>query len=59
LIQDWLENNPKASICTPEGVNEFREVAIFQDYHGLPEFRNVRKYKLRKKNVFSSLSIYV
>ncbi|KAH8513369.1 hypothetical protein Peur_057180 [Populus x canadensis] len=40
LIQDWLENNPKASICTPEGVNEFREVAIFQDYHGLPEFRN-------------------
>ncbi|KAJ7004151.1 hypothetical protein D5086_007022 [Populus alba] len=40
LIQDWLKNNPKASICTPEGVNEFREVAIFQDYHGLPEFRN-------------------
>jgi len=52
LIQDWLENNPKASICTPEGVNEFREVAIFQDYHGLPEFRNVRKYKLRKKKCF-------
>ncbi|KAJ6415132.1 hypothetical protein OIU84_004013 [Salix udensis] len=40
LIQDWLKNNPKASICTPEGVNEFREIAIFQDYHGLPEFRN-------------------
>ena len=50
LIQDWLKNNPKASICTPEGVNDFREVAIFQDYHGLPEFRNVRKYKLIKKN---------
>ncbi|KAJ6701773.1 BIFUNCTIONAL ASPARTATE AMINOTRANSFERASE AND GLUTAMATE/ASPARTATE-PREPHENATE AMINOTRANSFERASE-RELATED [Salix koriyanagi] len=40
LIQDWLKKNPKASICTPEGLNEFREIAIFQDYHGLPEFRN-------------------
>lgn len=40
LIQDWLKKNPKASICSPEGLNEFREIAIFQDYHGLPEFRN-------------------
>ncbi|XP_011029354.1 PREDICTED: 1-aminocyclopropane-1-carboxylate synthase-like [Populus euphratica] len=40
LIQDWLKKNPKASICSPEGLNEFRETAIFQDYHGLPEFRN-------------------
>jgi hypothetical protein len=59
LIQDWLKKNPKASICSPEGLNEFREIAIFQDYHGLPEFRNVRRYKLTKKNLLSSsLSIY-
>lgn len=40
FIKEWLMKNPEASICTPEGVNEFREIAIFQDYHGLPEFRN-------------------
>lgn len=41
LIQEWIRNNPKASICTPEGVNQFRNIANFQDYHGLPEFRQV------------------
>ncbi|KAL5814235.1 hypothetical protein ACOSQ3_025025 [Xanthoceras sorbifolium] len=40
LVQEWLKNNPKASICSAEGVYEFRDIAIFQDYHGLPEFRN-------------------
>ncbi|XP_004492797.1 1-aminocyclopropane-1-carboxylate synthase-like [Cicer arietinum] len=40
LIEEWIRNNPKASICTPEGVNQFRHIANFQDYHGLPEFRN-------------------
>ncbi|KAL3743010.1 hypothetical protein ACJRO7_018333 [Eucalyptus globulus] len=40
LVQKWLENNPEASICTKEGVDKFRDIAIFQDYHGLPEFRN-------------------
>nr|AFT92042.2 1-aminocyclopropane-1-carboxylate synthase [Paeonia lactiflora] len=40
VIQEWVLNNPKASICTPEGINEFRDTAIFQDYHGFPEFRN-------------------
>ncbi|BBG97584.1 ACC synthase 1 [Prunus dulcis] len=39
LIEDWIKKNPKASICTPEGVEEFKNVAIFQDYHGFPEFR--------------------
>ncbi|KAK2631796.1 hypothetical protein EUGRSUZ_L02435 [Eucalyptus grandis] len=38
LVQKWLENNPEASICTKEGVDKFRDIAIFQDYHGLPEF---------------------
>ncbi|CAI9755475.1 unnamed protein product [Fraxinus pennsylvanica] len=40
LIQEWVENNPKASICTPQGSNGFNDIAVYQDYHGLPEFRN-------------------
>ncbi|KAG5029995.1 hypothetical protein AAZX31_05G197200 [Glycine max] len=40
LVEDWILNNPEASICTPEGINDFRAIANFQDYHGLPEFRN-------------------
>ncbi|KAF3448616.1 hypothetical protein FNV43_RR09329 [Rhamnella rubrinervis] len=40
LVEKWILNNPKASICTAEGVNQFRDIALFQDYHGLPEFRN-------------------
>jgi len=42
LVQNWIMNNPEASICTLEGVHNFKEMANFQDYHGLPEFRNVR-----------------
>ncbi|KAK2984579.1 hypothetical protein RJ640_018957 [Escallonia rubra] len=40
LIQDWIMNNPRASICTAEGADDFKDIAIYQDYHGLPEFRN-------------------
>nr|POE83755.1 1-aminocyclopropane-1-carboxylate synthase 1 [Quercus suber] len=39
LIQEWIRRNPKASICTAEGVHEFKNIAIFQDYHGFKEFR--------------------
>lgn len=39
LIEDWIKNNPEASICTTEGVSEFKSIANFQDYHGLPAFR--------------------
>ncbi|KAH9608341.1 hypothetical protein KSS87_002126, partial [Heliosperma pusillum] len=39
LIKEWIIKNPQASICTNEGVNRFSDIAIFQDYHGLPEFR--------------------
>ena len=46
LSEDWIRKNPKASICTAEGVNEFKNIAIFQDYHGLPEFRQVNIYNL-------------
>ncbi|XP_059648687.1 uncharacterized protein LOC132294733 [Cornus florida] len=40
LTQWWIMNNPKASICTVEEANDFKDIAIYQDYHGLPEFRN-------------------
>ncbi|MED6156483.1 acetyl-CoA synthetase [Stylosanthes scabra] len=39
LVQQWITSNPEASICTAEGVHEFKDVANFQDYHGLPLFR--------------------
>ncbi|KAJ8427357.1 hypothetical protein Cgig2_000486 [Carnegiea gigantea] len=39
LINEWMMQNPQASICTHEGVHRFMDIAIFQDYHGLPEFR--------------------
>ncbi|EPS62904.1 1-aminocyclopropane-1-carboxylate synthase, partial [Genlisea aurea] len=38
-IEEWIKENPTASICTAEGVEEFRDVALFQDYHGLAQFR--------------------
>ncbi|KAG7019125.1 1-aminocyclopropane-1-carboxylate synthase CMW33, partial [Cucurbita argyrosperma subsp. argyrosperma] len=40
MIVDWLRKHPEASICTPEGLERFKSIANFQDYHGLPEFRN-------------------
>lgn len=55
LVKDWILDNPKASICTAEGVDEFRDIAIFQDYHGLPEFRKV--WNIRKLCIFSLLHI--
>ncbi|CAK7348821.1 unnamed protein product [Dovyalis caffra] len=39
LIIDWIKKHPTASICTPEGANMFKDIANFQDYHGLREFR--------------------
>nr|XP_043631171.1 1-aminocyclopropane-1-carboxylate synthase-like [Erigeron canadensis] len=40
LIQEWMAKHPEASICTHEGGFDFKEIAIFQDYHGLPKFRS-------------------
>ncbi|CAH2063225.1 unnamed protein product, partial [Thlaspi arvense] len=39
LIKEWIKANPQASICTAEGIDGFSDVAIFQDYHGLKQFR--------------------
>ncbi|KAE8681553.1 1-aminocyclopropane-1-carboxylate synthase [Hibiscus syriacus] len=44
LIEKWILENPDASICTAEGVDKFRDIAIFQDYHGLKELE--RRYLL-------------
>lgn len=44
LIKDWVANNQSESICTSEGVDKFTEIAIYQDYHGLPKFRKVGDY---------------
>ncbi|KAI4326897.1 hypothetical protein L6164_019418 [Bauhinia variegata] len=50
VIQEWVMSNPKASICTLEGVRNFSDIANFQDYHGLPEFRNaVAKFMARTR----------
>ncbi|XP_010669851.2 1-aminocyclopropane-1-carboxylate synthase [Beta vulgaris subsp. vulgaris] len=54
LIKEWMVQNPQASICTNEGVDKFTDIANFQDYHGLPEFRHaVAKYmgKMRGDSV--------
>ncbi|GER57420.1 1-aminocyclopropane-1-carboxylate synthase [Striga asiatica] len=40
MIEEWIDKNQKASITTREGVHAFRNIALYQDYHGLPEFRN-------------------
>ncbi|XP_057519178.1 1-aminocyclopropane-1-carboxylate synthase-like [Amaranthus tricolor] len=40
LVKEWVMKHPKASICTVEGVDAFKDTAIFQDYHGFPHFRN-------------------
>ncbi|WVZ86828.1 LOW QUALITY PROTEIN: hypothetical protein U9M48_033552 [Paspalum notatum var. saurae] len=37
LIEEWSLSHPEASICTPQGASQFRRIANFQDYHGLPE----------------------
>lgn len=39
LIEEWSKAHPEASICTAEGASQFKRIANFQDYHGLPEFR--------------------
>ncbi|XP_010261352.1 PREDICTED: 1-aminocyclopropane-1-carboxylate synthase-like [Nelumbo nucifera] len=39
LIEDWTKRHPEASICTAEGIKGFKDIATFQDYHGLLTFR--------------------
>ncbi|KAK3425645.1 hypothetical protein EUGRSUZ_F02211 [Eucalyptus grandis] len=39
LVESWLERNPEATEFTNGGTT-FRDIALFQDYHGLPAFKN-------------------
>ncbi|KAL3526919.1 hypothetical protein ACH5RR_011575 [Cinchona calisaya] len=39
LLESWLAENPDASGFKRNGESIFRELALFQDYHGLPAFK--------------------
>ncbi|KAL1567890.1 1-aminocyclopropane-1-carboxylate synthase 3 [Salvia divinorum] len=40
LLESWLAANPDAAGFKRGGHSIFRELALFQDYHGLPVFKN-------------------
>nr|KJB14672.1 hypothetical protein B456_002G136900 [Gossypium raimondii] len=40
LVESWLRRNPDAMGLKKDGESVFRELALFQDYHGLPAFKN-------------------
>ncbi|KAJ1293798.1 hypothetical protein BS78_01G096300 [Paspalum vaginatum] len=40
LLEEWLEANPDALGLRRGGASVFRELALFQDYHGMPAFKN-------------------
>ncbi|XP_057806823.1 1-aminocyclopropane-1-carboxylate synthase 3-like [Salvia miltiorrhiza] len=40
LLESWLAANPDAAAFKRGGHSIFRELALFQDYHGLPAFKN-------------------
>ncbi|GLT44242.1 hypothetical protein SLA2020_181510 [Shorea laevis] len=39
LLESWLAKNPDAAGFRRNGQFIFRELALFQDYHGLPDFK--------------------
>lgn len=43
LLESWLAKNPDAAGFKRDGQSIFRELALFQDYHGLPAFKKVRE----------------
>ncbi|KAL9229860.1 hypothetical protein vseg_005281 [Gypsophila vaccaria] len=54
LLESWLEKNPDPSSFMKKGHSIFKDLALFQDYHGLPEFKKALvKYmsKLRGNKV--------
>ncbi|KAG6784412.1 hypothetical protein POTOM_010104 [Populus tomentosa] len=40
LIESWIARNPDAVGLKKNGTSIFKELALFQDYHGLPAFKN-------------------
>ena len=49
LVEEWLEKNPDALGLRRGAASVFRELALFQDYHGLPEFRQVSSARTNTK----------
>lgn len=41
LLESWLANNPEPALFKRNGMSVFKELALFQDYHGLPAFKMV------------------
>lgn len=39
LLESWLGKNPDVAGFKNDGKSIFRELALFQDYHGLPSFK--------------------
>eukprot|EP00253_Pinus_taeda_P032651 PITA_32651 len=39
LLESWLLAHPNASICAEEELSRFKEIALYQGYHGLPTCR--------------------
>nr|GEV89657.1 1-aminocyclopropane-1-carboxylate synthase 3-like [Tanacetum cinerariifolium] len=40
LLETWLEKNPDATSFKKDEQSIFKDLALFQDYHGLPSFKN-------------------
>ncbi|KAK7352513.1 hypothetical protein VNO80_17935 [Phaseolus coccineus] len=40
LLKSWLQRNPDIVGMKQDGVSVFKELALFQDYHGLPALKN-------------------
>lgn len=41
LLESWLKNNPDSAGFGNQNNSIFKELALFQDYHGLPAFKKV------------------
>nr|QDY98235.1 1-aminocyclopropane-1-carboxylate synthase 1 [Rubus idaeus] len=39
ILKSWIANNPDAAGFKRNGESIFAELALFQDYHGIPEFK--------------------
>ncbi|KAL8492186.1 hypothetical protein ACS0TY_023715 [Phlomoides rotata] len=39
LLESWIARNEETNCFKKRGGSIFRELALFQDYHGLPEFK--------------------
>ncbi|KAL4584534.1 hypothetical protein LXL04_009137 [Taraxacum kok-saghyz] len=58
LLESWLKNNPDSAGFKPDNHSLFKELALFQDYHGLPAFKNVsypQMFRRRRKTVAAKI----